>query len=114
MLLAPPRVRLSRQTLVAAVVVLALPVGDRGAVVVPLVLLLLHQVIKDVVAQDLAHELGLLEVLDGLAQGARQTLDAPGLELLLAEKEGVARGLLGQGQLLLDALEAGGDGGGQR
>ena len=69
--------------LVAAIVVDALPVGDGGAELVPLALLLGDEVVEDVVAEDLAHELGGLELLDGLAKGARQALDALGGELLL-------------------------------
>ena len=74
---------------------LALPVGDGGAVLVPLRALLAHEVVEDVIAEDLAHELGGLEAVDGLTERVRQAL--------------AARGLLRQGQALLDALEARGD-----
>ena len=91
----------------------ALPVGDGGAELVPLTLLLGDEVVEDVVAEDLAHELGGLELLDGLAKGARQALDALGGEFLLGLQEGVAGGLDRQRQLVLDALQARRDGHGK-
>jgi len=86
--------------------VLALPVGHGRAELVPLGTLDAHEVVKDVIPERLAHELAALEPVDGLAEGPRQTFDALGGKLALALPEGVARGLLRQGKLLLDALEA--------
>ena len=65
-----------RGDLQAAVVALALPVGDGGAVLVPLATLCRDEVLEDVLAQRLAHELARLKALDGLAQRVRKTCDA--------------------------------------
>ena len=79
------------------------------AVLCPLGLLLGDDVVEDVLAKDLAHELGGLEVLDGLAQRGGKTLDAHLAQLGLAHLRHVLRQGGRQRQHLLKATQTGGE-----
>ena len=60
----------------------------------------------DVLAQRLAHEVGVLEVVECLGKAAGQRLDAMAAQLGVAQAGERAGRLLRQGESALDAVEA--------
>ena len=94
-------------------ILLPLPGGDAGAVLVPLLLLAGDVVAGDVLSQGVQDEGIGLHGLDGLLQGAGQGVDAVGLTGGLIHHKDVL-GDLGRGDhALLNAVQAGGQADGE-
>ena len=87
--------------------------GDERLVLVPLGPLVPDQIVADVVAEGLAHEARLLELLDGLVEVFGQRVDAGLGPLGFGHLVDVVARLGRQGHALLDAVQTGGQHGGE-
>src|SRR2546426_7771347 len=93
---------------------LQLPLTDAPDVLLPLPLLRLDEPLVDVVAEGGPDNLVLLEVLERLVQVPGEVVDAEVAPLAVAHLEDVLVDRVGRRELMLDAIQAGGDLHGER
>src|SRR5918994_2597552 len=86
-----------------------LPGAHLHPVLVPLLLLCLHEALEDVIAEGIADHRVAAQLVDRLAQGSRQLLDLAGFELRGVEVVEVLFHRVWRRELPLDAVEAGGE-----